>query len=115
MESYEEILRRMEEEYEQQSNRKIADVSEAGLRMRVLAGELHRLGASLDWLERQAFPQTATGAQLELHGAQRGILRKPAVKAEGTVSFSRYLPLSFDLAIPPRDDLRHLRGAGGGV
>lgn len=100
MESYEEILQRMEEEYEQQSNCKIADVSEVGLRMRVLAGELHRLGASLDWLERQAFPQTATGTQLDLHGAQRGILRKPATKATGVVSFSRYLPLSFDLVIP---------------
>ena len=85
MESYEEILQRMEEEYEQQSNCKIADVSEVGLRMRVLAGELHRLGASLDWLERQAFPQTATGTQLDLHGAQRGILRKPATKVPASV------------------------------
>ncbi|MGI6255294.1 MAG: baseplate J/gp47 family protein [Acutalibacter sp.] len=100
MESYEEILQRMEEEYEQQSGCKVENVSEVGLRMRVLAGELHRLGTSLDWLERQAFPQTATGVQLDLHGAQRGVLRKPAEKATGVVSFSRYLPLSFDLVIP---------------
>ena len=71
MNSYEEILQRMEEAYEQKSGCKVADVSEVGLRMRVLAGELYRLETSLDWLERQAFPQTASGEQLDLHGAQR--------------------------------------------
>ena len=65
MDSYEEILQRMEEAYEQKSGCKVADVSEVGLRMRVLAGELYRLEASLDWLERQAFPQTASGEQLD--------------------------------------------------
>lgn len=100
MDSFEQILQRMEAEYEEKSGGKVEDVSEVGLRLRVLAGELHRLGASLDWLERQAFPQTATGAQLDLHGAQRGVARRAASHATGTVSFSRYLPLSFDLVVP---------------
>ena len=78
MDSYEEILQRMEEAYEQKSGCKVADVSEVGLRMRVLAGELYRLETSLDWLERQAFPQTASGEQLDLHGAQRGVIRGEA-------------------------------------
>ena len=105
MDSFEQILQRMEAEYEEKSGGKVEDVSEVGLRLRVLAGELHRLGASLDWLERQAFPQTATGAQLDLHGAQRGVARRAASHATGTVSFSRYLPLSFDLVVPPRGSL----------
>ena len=100
MESFERILQRMEEEYERESGCKVEDVSEAGIRLRVLAGELYRLSASLDWLERQAFPQTATGEQLDLHGAQRGVVRREAVKAGGTVTFSRYLPLAFDLVVP---------------
>ena len=100
MERFEEILQRMEETYEQESGCKVEDVSEVGLRLRVLAGELHRLDASLDWLERQAFPQTAVGEQLDLHGAQRGVVRREAVKVTGVVSFSRYLPLSFDLVVP---------------
>ena len=100
METYEEILKRMEETYQQESGYPVEEVSEVGLRLRVLAGELHRLDASLDWLERQAFPQTATGEQLDLHGAQRGVTRREATKATGVVSFSRYLPLSFDLVIP---------------
>ena len=78
MERFEEILQRMEETYEQESGCKVEDVSEVGLRLRVLAGELHRLDASLDWLERQAFPQTAVGEQLDLHGAQRGVVRREA-------------------------------------
>lgn len=100
MDRFEEILQRMEEAYEQESGCSVEAVSEVGLRIRVLAGELHRLDASLDWLERQAFPQTAEGEQLDLHGAQRGVTRRDAVKATGVVSFSRYLPLSFDLVVP---------------
>lgn len=100
METYDSILQRMEDTYEQESGCKVEDVSEVGLRLRVLAGELYRLETSMDWLERQAFPQTATGEQLDLHGAQRGVVRKAAVKATGVVSFSRYLPLSFDLVVP---------------
>lgn len=100
MESYEEILQRMEDRYEMESGCKVEDVSEVGLRLRTLAGELYRLGTSMDWLELQAFPQTATGAQLDLHGVQRGVTRYGAEKAVGVVSFSRYLPLSFDLVVP---------------
>lgn len=100
MDRFEEILQRMEETYEQESGCSVEAVSEVGLRLRVLAGELHRLDASLDWLERQAFPQTADGEHLNLHGAQRGVIRREAVKATGVVSFSRYLPLSFDLVVP---------------
>ena len=76
MEKFEGILRRMEETYERESGCKIEDVSDVGLRMRALAGELYRLEASMEWLERQAFPQTATGKELDLYGAQRGVMRK---------------------------------------
>ena len=115
MESFERILQRMEEEYERESGCKVEDVSEAGIRLRVLAGELYRLSASLDWLERQAFPQTATGEQLDLHGAQRGVVRREAVKAGGTVTFSRYLPLAFDLVVPQGTVCATSGRAGGGI
>ena len=100
METYDAILERMVETYEEESGARVEDVSEIGLRLRVLAGELFRLETSLDWLERQAFPQTATGKQLDLHGAMQGVFRKPAEQAKGTVTFSRYLPLTFDLVVP---------------
>ncbi len=100
METYEEILKRMEDAYEQESGRRAEDVSDAGLRIRVLAGELYRLRTELAWLKRQAFPETADGEWLDRHGESRGVKRKEAEKAVGKITFSRYLPLSFDVVIP---------------
>lgn len=84
----------------EKSGNKPEDVSDIGLRLQVLAGEVYRLQARMDWLRRQAFPQTADGEQLDLHGAQRGVARGGREKAAGTLTFSRYVPISFDLVIP---------------
>lgn len=100
METYEGILSGMEQVYERESGHRPEDVSDTGLRLRVLAGELFRLWAKVSWLERQAFPQTAAGEWLDRHGSQRGVLRREAEHARGTLTFSRYLPLSFDVVIP---------------
>ena len=56
MESFERILQRMEEEYERESGCKVEDVSEAGIRLRVLAGELTRLSGGIYlWQNRECF------------------------------------------------------------
>lgn len=99
MDSFEQILQRMEAEYEEKSGGKVEDVSEVGLRLRVLAGELHRLGASLDWLERQAFPRRPPGPSWTCT-APSGAWPGGGFPRHRTVSFSRYLPLSFDLVVP---------------
>ena len=100
MESYQGILTRMEEAYRAETGQEVTAVSDLGLRLRVLAGELFRLEGELEWLGRQAFPQTAWGEELDLHGAQRGLPRREAAQAAGVLTFSRYLPLDFDLVIP---------------
>ncbi len=100
MEQLEDILKRMEEAYEAESGCKPEDVSDTGLRLRVLAGELYRLRAEIQWLSKQAFPHTAAGEWLDRHGAQRGVTRREAAHAKGNITFSRYLPMSFDLVIP---------------
>lgn len=100
MESYEAILERMREAYREKSGWVPEEVSDTGLKLQVLAGELYRFWARLEWLERQAFPQTADGTRLDLHGAQRGVVRMGSRKAQGTLTFSRYIPISFDLIIP---------------
>ena len=100
MESYQGILTRMEEAYRAETGQEVTAVSDLGLRLRVLAGELFRLEVELEWLGRQAFPQTAWGEELDLHGAQRGLPRREAAQAAGVLTFSRYLPLDFDLVIP---------------
>lgn len=100
MENYNSILERMREAYTQESGRVPEEVSDTGLKLQAVAGEIYRLYARVEWLKRQSFPQTAEGAQLDLHGAQRGVPRREAQKATGTLSFSRYIPISFDLLIP---------------
>ena len=100
METTEEILARMEEAYQAASGHPAQDVSDTGLRLRVLAGELLRLNAEVEWLRRQSVPHTATGQWLDRHAAARGVTRRPAAKAQGRIAFSRYLPLSFDLTVP---------------
>lgn len=100
MESFGGILKRMEDAYREESGCPVEAVSDIGLRLRVLAGELYRMQEEARWLKRQAFPQTAEGEALELHGAQRGIARKEAVRAVGEITFTRYIPISFDLPVP---------------
>lgn len=100
MRTYEETLGTMSTAFEQLSGTKADDISDAGVRLKVLAGEIHRLSTHLAWLEREAFVQTATGEWLDKHGQQLGVERKPASHAVGTLTFSRYLPLSFDVVIP---------------
>ena len=100
MESYDEIFSRMKEQYEQESGHALTAASDADLRLRTLAGEIYRLKAELQWLRVQAFPYTAQGEWLDRHGALRGVSRKAAACAEGTITFSRYLPLSFNVVIP---------------
>lgn len=100
LETYEEILERMRGEYAAKSGGPPEEASDIGLRLQVLAGELYRLQAGVEWLKRQAFPQTADGEQLDLHGLQRGVARKGPTKAAGVLTFSRYLPMDFDLVIP---------------
>lgn len=100
MESYDGILKRMEDAYEEKSGCRPEAVSDIGLRLRVLAGEIYRAQEQVAWLKRQAFPQTAEGEYLDMHGAQRGLLREQARRAEGELTFTRYVPLAFDVVVP---------------
>ena len=65
------------------------DASDIGIRMKVLAGEVYSLGCAIDWLKEQTYAQSATGKQLEMRAAERGVTRKPASAATGTLTFGR--------------------------
>ena len=98
--TYESILTRMKDTFRKEADMEADDASDLGIRMKVLAGEIFSLFHSVDWLKRQVFPQTAQGEYLTMHGEQRGLKRKPALSAAGTLTFSRQNPLAYDLAIP---------------
>ena len=97
---YAEILARMQEKYRELAGGEADGASDIGIRLKVLAGEAARLAQRLENLEKQAFPQTADGEALTLHAQQRGIERKEAVKASGSLRFGRDAPLWYDSPIP---------------
>lgn len=100
METYETILARMKSKFSSLAGFEADDASDIGIRLKVLAGEIYSLCNAMDWLKRQAFPQTAQGEQLDIHAVQRGLKRKQAVAAAGTLTFSRKTALWYDLQIP---------------
>lgn len=100
METYEEILERMQNRFTQLSGFSPDDASDIGIRLKVLAGEIFSLNTNVEWLKNQMFANTAIGEQLELHAEERGLSRKLAVKSSGTLTFSRKEALEYDVEIP---------------
>lgn len=100
MESYQEILSRMQEKFENLSGLSADEASDIGIRLKVLAGEIFSLGANIEWLKNQMFTKTATGECLDLHASERGLARKEAKKAKGVLTFSRESALDYDVEIP---------------
>ena len=100
MESYEDILKRMQNKFTELSGANVNDDSDVGIRMKVLAGEIFSLQNNLQWLKNQMFAQTAQGEQLDYLALERGLTRKSALKSTGTLKFMRDSALDYDLEIP---------------
>ena len=94
------FLEQMQEHYTRLTGIPVQDASDIGIRFRILAQQLAELQQELTQAQLQAFPQTATGENLELHAAQRGIVRKQAIKAKGEALFSRTAAAEEDIEIP---------------
>ena len=69
-------------------------------RLYALAAQVYGLYVQADWVVRQAFPQTAEGEFLDRHAQLRGLERKPAMAAEGTVRFTAGEALDSARSIP---------------
>lgn len=69
-------------------------------RLYALAAQVYALYVQADWVARQAFPQTAQGEYLDRHAQLRGLERKAAVAAQGTVRFFVDEALEEDRPIP---------------
>lgn len=100
IETYESILKRMQDKYRELTGFDADDASDIGIRLKVLAGEILSLEANIMWLKNQMFVQTATEQQLEYHASERGLERKSAVCSTGTLTFSRDTTLDYDVLIP---------------
>lgn len=100
METYEAILKKMQDKFEELSGYRADDASDVGIRMKVLAGEVFSAGTYAQWLKNQMFPQTAQGVQLDYHAQLRSLTRKSAQTAQGLLYFSVEKEPSADLYIP---------------
>lgn len=100
MQSYNEILERMTSKYTELTGIKPSEISDIGIRLRVLAGEIYSSVVNAQWLKKQMFASTAEGEYLDLHGLQRGIVRCEATPSFGQVTFSVNEALLKSLSIP---------------
>ena len=58
------------------------------VRLYAVAAQVYSLYLQAEWTRRQCFPQTAEGEYLDLHAGLRGVERKSAARAKGTIRFS---------------------------
>ena len=97
--TYEEILETMQQRYRALSGIDADSASDIGIRMKVLAHQIHQLLERMDRLQAQVFVQTSTGNYLEMHAQTRGIARKAALPSEGVLRFYRETPAQNDIPI----------------
>ena len=83
----EEIYQGLALEFQAQTGQSAGGSSELAVRFYAVAAQIFSLYVQAEWTRRQCFPQTAQGEDLDKHAKLRGIARRKAVKAEGTVRF----------------------------
>lgn len=86
--TYDEILDSMKTAFQEEKGETVKNLSDLEMRFKAVASEIYSVFAFGDYILKQGFPQTATGDYLERHGALRGITRKTASPARGTLTFS---------------------------
>jgi uncharacterized phage protein gp47/JayE len=97
---YSEILSAMQTRYRELAGFDADDASDIGIRLKVLAAEVAKAYERATTLQEQVFAQTATGLYLERHAETRGLFRKAAVAAQGSLRFRREVPSQININVP---------------
>lgn len=100
MKTTDQIYGEMKEIYEESTGLALIDGGDMALRLYAGAAELYSLWVQADFVNRQAFPQTAEGEYLDRHAQVRGLSRGSAVKARGIIRFSLKSALTSALTVP---------------
>lgn len=87
MKTTQEIFQEMLNRFAQQTGMELSQGCDLAVRLYAAAEQIYSLYLQSQWVERQCFPQTAQGEYLSLHAQLRGVERKPAVQAQGTLRF----------------------------
>ena len=83
----EEIYQELAAEFQTRTGKSAGSSSELAVRFYAVAAQIYGLYVQAEWTRRQCFPQTATGENLDMHAQLRGVIRRQAAKATGTVRF----------------------------
>ncbi len=94
------IYEQIKTSFENETTSIIYEESDIAIRMKIISAEIAKLYDKLNFCEKQLFPDTATGDYLERHGACKGVLRKKAAAAQGTLKFSTSSAASQNIIIP---------------
>ena len=98
--SFEETLTQMMSDYQKITNMPINKNSDMYIKIKTLASQIFSLNTKLKWVEKQIFPQTASGKFLDYHAQTRGLKRKTAKNSVGKLTFSISEPAKQDVEIP---------------
>lgn len=98
--TYEEILSEMQNKFAELTGMAADDASDVGIRMRILSGQIYALETQTDFIERQCFPETATGKYLDRHAFQKNLTRKSDSPSVGKLLFSVSEPKEENTAVP---------------
>lgn len=99
MRTIEEIYQSLLKAYAQRTGRTLAEDCDLAVRFYAAAAQLQALDIQTWWVLDQCFPQTAQGTYLDGHAMMRGITRREATRAVGTLRFSVTSPASVELTI----------------
>ena len=83
----EEIYQGLASEFQAQTGQTAGSSSELAVRFYAVAAQIYSLYVQAEWTRRQCFPQTALGEDLDKHAKLRGVTRRGAACAAGTVRF----------------------------
>lgn len=83
----EEIYQGLAAEFQTRTGQAAGSSSELAVRFYAVAAQIYALYVQGEWTRRQCFPQTAEGEDLDKHALLRGVARRQAAKARGTVRF----------------------------
>jgi len=83
-----EIYEEMLECFSQETGLEMEEGCDLAVRLWAASAQLFGLYSQCEWVVRQCFPQTAQGEQLDYHAQLRGLSRKEAIRAQGTMRFT---------------------------
>lgn len=87
MKTIEEIYQELAEEFQTRTGLTASGSGDLAARFYSVAAQLYSLYVQAEWTRRQCFPQTALGEDLDRHAQLRGLSRRQAAPATGTVRF----------------------------